>query len=123
MHYLLNSSATCTVIITPAAEPASSTDLQELQPLSKAIPTARPPAPASVGLMTTAPQSHCQLPTTALHQGLVQAEPQQLSWGKAQQEADPHLIEITKFPEEDKELLMELYLLCRVWQVGLHQWV
>lgn len=71
--------------------------------------------------MTTAPHSHCQLPTTALHQGLVQPEPRQPSWGEAQQAADPHLVEVTEFPEEDKEFLMELDLLGRVWQVGLHQ--
>lgn len=121
MHYLINSSVTCRVIIIPVAESASSTDLQELQPLSQAVPTARPPAPASVGLMTTASQSHCQLPTTALHQGLLQPESQQPSWSEAQQAVDPHLVEVTEFPEEDKEFLMELYLLGRVWQVGLDQ--
>lgn len=121
MHYLINSSVICRVIIISAAEPASSTDLQELQSLSQAVSTARPPAPASVGLMTTTPQSHCQPPTTALHQGLVQPERQQPSWGETQQEADPHLVEVTELPEEDKEFLVELYLLGRVWQVGLDQ--
>ena len=122
MHCLINSSVICRVIIIPAAELASSTDLWRCSPSHK-LSLQPDPQPLHQGavLLTTAPQSHCQLPTTALQQGLVQPEPQHPSWGEAQQEADPHLVEVTEFPEEDKELLMELYLLGRVWQVGLDQ--
>lgn len=36
---------------------------------------------------------------------------------------DINLVNITHFPEKNKELLVKLYTLARTRQVGLHQWV
>ena len=34
-----------------------------------------------------------------------------------------NLINVADFPEEDQQLLMELYLFTRAWKVGLQQWI